>query len=392
MSGFAVKKKPLFGNSTMKLNWLRKPSEKIVQRGRPFIAFQIEPTTRCQLKCVMCPKTVYTDDWLTGDMPLSVYEKISRYFHLIQRVHLQGWGEPLLHPNLFDMIQIANSENCLTSLTTNGALLAQDMSEELIRKGVDTVAISIAGAMRETHENIRRGSHFDHLIGNIKTLANLKFKMRSKTPLIVLSFLMTKTNIEELPEAVSLAKDIGINEVVATNLDYVPKKAQDDMKIFSCNKADINFKNYIHTAEKRAHQLKMPFRNYPLELEEVIVCEMNPLHIVSLSFDGCISPCIYLNIPSRGLISRIFCGKHYEIERQCFGNLEESDFMEIWTGTPYENFRKVYQDRLNILKKIYSDIGGTFHNLSGVEKSIESELLENPLPEICRSCYKAYHI
>jgi MoaA/NifB/PqqE/SkfB family radical SAM enzyme len=379
----------------MKLQWLRKHSEKIVQRGRPFIAFQIEPTTRCQLKCVICPKTVYTDDWLIGDMPLSVYEKISRYFHLVQTIHLQGWGEPLLHPNLFEMIQIAKSGNCKTSLTTNGVLLSHDMSEELIRRGVDTVAISIAGATSKTHENIRRGSHFEELIDNIRILANLKFKMRSKTPLLVLSFLMTKTNIKELAEAVRLAKDIGINEFVATNLDYVPTKAQDDMKIFSCNKADINFKNHIHMAKKRAHKLKMPFRDYQLELEEVIVCEMNPLHIVSISFDGCISPCIYLNIPSRGLISRIFCGNHHEIERQCFGNLEGSDFMDIWTGAEYEHFRKAYQNRLNILKKVYSHIGfemGTFHNLSDIEKSMESELLENPLPEICRSCYKAYHI
>jgi len=379
----------------MKLKWLSKHSEKIVKKGRPFIAFQIEPTTRCQLKCVMCPKTVYADDWLIGDMSLSVYEKISRYFHLVQNIHLQGWGEPLLHSNLFDMIQIAKSENCKASLTTNGALLSHDVSEELIRKGVDTVAISIAGAMSNTHENIRRGSHFEQLIDNIRILANLKIKMRSKTPFLVLSFLMTKTNIEELAEAVSLAKDMGINEFVATNLDYVATKAQDDMKIFSCNKADIHFKNHIHMAKKRAHKLKMPFRDYPLELEEVIICEMNPLHIVSLSFDGCISPCIYLNIPSGHLISRIFCSKHHEIERQCFGNLEENDFMEIWTGAAYGNFRKAYQDRLNIIKKVYSDIGfemGTFHNLSDIEKSMESDLLENPMPEICRSCYKAYHI
>jgi len=69
--------------------------------------------------------------------------------------------------------------------------------------------------------------------------------------------------------------------------------------------------------------------------------------------------------------------------------------MEIWTSTAYENVRKAYQDRLNILKKVYSDIGfemGAFHNLSDIEKSMESELLENPMPEICRSCYKAYHI
>ena len=374
---------------------LRKYLEKIKIRGGPFIAFQIEPTSRCQLKCVMCPGTVFSDEWVSGDMPLSAYKKISRYFHLVQNVHLQGWGEPLLHPKLFDMIQTAKADNCKTSLTTNGVLLTQNMSEELIKKGLDTVAVSIAGAMRETHESIRCGSHFEQIIDNIRTLSNLKLKMRSKTPKLVLSFLMTKTNIKELPEAVSLAKDLGINEFVATNLDYTPTQAQDDLKLFSCNSADLSAKNHIDAAQIRAQEIKLPFRVYPIEMEEVVMCEMNPLQIVFISFDGCVSPCVYLNMTKRGLIPRIFCGKQYEIERQCFGNIGEYDFMEIWASNAYKNFRKAYHNRLNIIRKAYSDIGfemGHIDKIRDIEKATELSLGKNQIPEVCRTCYKAYNI
>lgn len=60
----------------------------------------------------MCPRTMYSKEWDNGKMPPVVYEKISRYFSLVDNVHLQGWGEPLLHPEISLMIQIAKAENC----------------------------------------------------------------------------------------------------------------------------------------------------------------------------------------------------------------------------------------------------------------------------------------
>ncbi len=76
------------------MEWLRKYVKKIKIRRKSFVAFQIEPTSRCQLKCIMCPRTVFSDDWVNVDMPLSVYKGISSHFHLVDDIHIQGWGEP----------------------------------------------------------------------------------------------------------------------------------------------------------------------------------------------------------------------------------------------------------------------------------------------------------
>lgn len=377
------------------MEWLRKYVKKIKIRRMPFVAFQIEPTSRCQLKCVMCPRTVFSKEWENGDMPLSVYEKISKYFHLVKNVHLQGWGEPLLHPNLFDMVQMAKAKGCKVSLTTNGVLLTSDISQKLIKEGVDIVAISISGASKGTHESIRKGSKFEHLLINIKSFNSLKQRMRSKTPKLVISFLMTKTNIEELPETVNLAKEIGIDEIVATNLDYTPTQLQDDLKAFSCNAEDNSFKKFIEITIQQAKKIKLPLRIYPLEMEEVVMCEMDPLRIVFISHDGCVSPCVYLNMTKIGLIPRIFCGSPTEIQRLCIGNISDNNFMVIWESNKYKNFRQAYNDRLNVVKKIYGNLGfemGTVDKIKDAEKAAEKALSKNPMPEICRTCYKAYNI
>jgi MoaA/NifB/PqqE/SkfB family radical SAM enzyme len=362
--------------------------------GKPFLAFQIEPTSRCQLKCVMCPRTVFSDEWVNGDMPLPAYTNISRYFHLVKYVHLQGWGEPLLHPELPAMVAIAKAEHCKVSLTTNGILLTQNMSEELIRKGLDTIVISIAGAVRVTHEDIRRGSHFEQIIDNVKALANLKLETRSKTPMIVLSFLMTKTNISELPDAVGLAKDMGGNEFLAANLDYTPTQAMDDLKVFSSDMADSLYGTHIDAARIRARGIKLSFREYPLRMEEMIMCEMNPLRIIFITFDGCVSPCVYLNLPKKGPISRIFCGARYLMQRVYFGSIAENDFMEIWNNEAYRDFRGFYARRMAVNREAfdYIDAFPSKDDMTALFEKQESNLRENPLPAVCQTCYKAYGI
>ena len=368
---------------------------KFKARKRPFLSFQIEPTSRCQLKCVMCPKTAFHDEWKAGDMPLPVFEKISRYFHLVRDVHLQGWGEPLLYPELLAMVRMARAKGCQVSLTTNGVLLTPDRSETLIKEGLDIIAISLAGASKDAHEAIRCGSHFDTLLTNVKTLAQLKAKLKSKTPKVVFSYLMTKTNIEELADAVRLAREIGVNELVANNLDYCPTEVQDDLRVFSCHGTDSRLQRILEEAEKEARGIKLPFRCYPLEMEEVIMCELNPLQIVFFSHDGSVSPCVYLNLPKAGSIPRIFCGSYHEIPRICFGNVAKKDFIEIWNSPEYTEFRKVYQNRLDVFEKTYGHMGPFTtdrHELEEAEKILKNGLSRNPLPGGCHTCYKAYGI
>ena len=328
-------------------------------------------------------------------MPLATYNSLSKYFHLTQDVHLQGWGEPLLHPGLFDMIQSAKRENCYVSLTTNGALLTGEVSLKLISEGVDIVAISIAGATKETHESIRCGSLFDKLLKNIQTLTELKGKRQTKKPKLTLSFLMTKTNIKELSEAVEIAKAVGIDEMVATNLDYTPTPLQDELRVFSCKHANPKYLDYLELARKRAAAIKLLFRVYPLEIEEVVMCELNPLQIVYFSHNGYSSPCVYLNLSKQGSIPRIFCGTNEVIQKVTLGNIAKNKFPEIWSSADYYHFRRAYSRRLKVLRKCDSYLSVESMNsgqLQAFEKELEKGLSENPVPPPCKTCYKAYGI
>ncbi len=77
--------------------------------ARRFEAFQIEVTSRCNIKCVMCPVTVLVDRWPQRDVGWETFEGIAGAFEHTDWIYLQGWGEPLLHRRIFDMIARAKS-------------------------------------------------------------------------------------------------------------------------------------------------------------------------------------------------------------------------------------------------------------------------------------------
>jgi len=175
-------------------------------------------------------------------------------------------------------------------------MLNSENSKRLVAEGVDIVTISVAGVSQGTHGFIRTGSDLKTIFENVKWLSNYKKKIKAETPRIHFSYIMTKTNLGELPEFLRIAKGIGVQEVVATNLDYTPTLFQDDLKIFS-GKETSRFQKHIKKIEKTAARLKLPLRIYPLVMQEEIICELDPLRILFISSNSTVSPCVYLSLP-----------------------------------------------------------------------------------------------
>ena len=125
---------------------------------RVFEAFQVEVSTYCSVECQMCPRLLFSEQWIFQNMPLETFQKIGQYFHLTKWVHLQGWGEPLENEQLIQMVSLVKKANRLASLTTNGIRLTEEISERLLEQGIDNIVVSVGGATKEDHERLRVGS------------------------------------------------------------------------------------------------------------------------------------------------------------------------------------------------------------------------------------------
>jgi len=350
------------------------------ETGRPFDAFQIEVTSRCNLRCVMCPVTVLADRWPSVDLSWHSFGRIAAAFEKTKWVYLQGWGEPLLHRHIFDMIGLAKRAGCRVGFTTNGTRLTRGAGERLLALGLDVLAVSIAGASASTHEAIRVGSDFAKLLENLRGFLAMRAGKKSTTPRLELLFLMTRANLAELPDVARLAADLGADELVATNLDYAITSSLDELKAYSLSAQARAARDVVDQAKRVARQAGLAFRPYPLEPREVAVCDLNPLKILFISADGWVSPCVYTGVTGQQEIPRVFDGEPVSVPSVRFGNVNDQGLAEIWEAPAYRAFRRQFSERVLGVAKLA--VGGA--------SRAAAEAPLPPAPEACRTCPKLY--
>jgi len=347
--------------------------------GRPFRAVQIEITSRCSTGCVFCPHDALSDLWLEGDLSLDVYrEKILPYLDLFELVYLQGWGEPMLHPHLWEMLGMAQAKGCRTGFTTNGAWLQDEQNERLLDLGVNLISVSFAGTAASIHESLRTHSDFAKLCGNFEKLANLKKQRSSDRPWLELHFLMTRANLNEFPALVTLAASLGADEVVATNLTYSPSLALDHMHVFG-EQPLLEDLEILVQARQTAERLNLPLRIYPLQTEpNTLVCDADPVNTVYINHRGEVSPCVYLGLTVEGKIPRFYLSEPHPFDTMSFGN--------VFTGLDralYGNARETFSSFFKRRNVAGSPLA-MFAYMTG--QNGEAELPLPPAP--CQHCYK----
>ena len=107
----------------------------------------------CNLKCVMC------NHWrMTREPPLAM----DRFFTVLnelaelgcRKIHLSG-GEPLLRPQIPELIAHATTLGLRVTMTTNGTLIDKTLARRLVEAGLRGVNVSLDSPDRRVHDRIR---------------------------------------------------------------------------------------------------------------------------------------------------------------------------------------------------------------------------------------------
>ena len=187
----------------------------LIRRRTPGpIEVQAEITNRCNLACVMCPGRLM--DLPQEDMPGRIFEEVVRNLHGVRYLGLTGWGEPLAHPRLLDFIHMAKTAwpDLKVRLTTNGLMLSAEMARELIRAGVDRIAISLDRVEGEHGPGHEKPSQVQTVVEGF-----LKARGSAGRPTLVLQTTLHKGGLEDVLEVVRFAIWAGADAVNLVRLD-----------------------------------------------------------------------------------------------------------------------------------------------------------------------------
>ena len=195
----ALQNKFVVNNFFYKKTYERIIRRKIAQFDKLPYRLMIENTNACNSDCVFCPHPIMRRR--VGIMDFGLYEKIVRQARglNIDYLTIYGFGEPLLDPYFFKRVKLAKELGIgRVTTNTNGSLLNKDKIKNIIVSGLDEIYISFDANSDSTYKKIRPALDFKTVARNIRTMAYAKKKYRFKKPEIVLSFVRTPTNTDEV--------------------------------------------------------------------------------------------------------------------------------------------------------------------------------------------------
>ncbi|MCZ0861305.1 radical SAM protein [Methanocorpusculum sp. MG] len=192
---------------------------------RPFVPgapFQVvwDVTHRCNLRCRHCYASAgkALDDELTTEEALHLIDRLAK---LGVAVIAFSGGEPLVRPDILQLISHARDQGIYVALATNGTLITPKRADELRKAGAEYVQISIDGADAKTHDEFRGiPGAFDRTIEGVKNAVAAGFFVNISTT-------ATKENYDQIPKIIDLCSDLGVNWVMAYN--FVPTGRGQDM-------------------------------------------------------------------------------------------------------------------------------------------------------------------
>ena len=129
--------------------------QKAVLNARAFkpLYVKIKINYGCNLKCAMCKHWRETRE---APIPMDRFkEVISELAELgTKKIHFSG-GEPMLRPQLPDLVAHATGLGMRVTLTTNGTLINKEKAKALVEAGLRGVNVSIDSPIRKVHEKVR---------------------------------------------------------------------------------------------------------------------------------------------------------------------------------------------------------------------------------------------
>lgn len=350
---------------------------------------QIEPTSRCNLRCRSCLRASHTKQWLERDLPLSVFQRLSKEFKRTDTVHLQGWGEPLVLDSFTSYLRLAKKGGCRVSFTTNGQIMDQELALLLVQSGVDAITFSMAGATAEVQDPLRGVGSFARLESSLSILADAKKKRGRTSPVLAISYLLTPNTIRELPQAVTWCGKHEISLLAGVHLTHAADSCQQDLQLFPHN--DRRLKQYVRKAHLLALLSGIRLQLPSFHAETIPVCSKDPIHNLSIAADGSVAPCVFLNAPMNASVNWLDEERVIGRTPFIFGNIQKESLGNIWNNPEYIQFRKSFMQRVELYQQALSRVG---YDLDGIEqleqaqRRIRKDFIGNPAPFPCRQCRK----
>jgi len=302
--------KKIFNAISLRISYLL---SKILKTNLRFgfpLSISIEPTSICNLKCLECPTGLDKLTRYKGHIDFNLYKKtVDELSPYLINMILYFQGEPFINKDIFRLIEYASIvKKVFTISSTNGHFLDTDTSKKIVKSCLDKLIISIDGTSQEVYEKYRKNGNLETVIQGVKNIVSAKQKTKSKTPYIVIQFLVFKFNEHQIPEIKKLSKELGVDKLELKSAQIY--KFKNDTDFIPSNKKYSRYKK----TENDTYKIKSKLKNKCKRLWEASV----------ITNTGEVLPCCF-----------------DKDAKYSFGNIKDETFGNINNNNKSLNFRKL---------------------------------------------------
>ena len=254
----------------------------------------IEITNKCNLNCTFCSEVKRKKEKITLENFEEIIKKINNYTDYI---YLHVKGEPLLHPEIDKILDIAEKYNLKVNLTTNGTLFPNVVDKIKDKKALHKINFSL-------HSENNYKNYLENIFENVKKLS---------TDTVAIYRLWTLNNNELDKKSQEIVEKI-------KNFYNLDEKTYKNLK----TKNNIKISSTIYV--DKDNEFTWP-DNIEDELSPLGYCHALKTHIAIL-VDGTVVPCCLDSNASIPL-----------------GNIYDNTLEEIINNERYKNLQKSFQNR-----------------------------------------------
>ncbi|HIE44049.1 MAG TPA: radical SAM/SPASM domain-containing protein [Candidatus Omnitrophica bacterium] len=226
-----------------------KVTEKDIKRAKDFLSgeniatlgpkiAELNPINACDNSCLGC----WCHSPLLGDRKASEeFKKEKLSLKTIKKllddlaslgteiIQIAGAGEPLLHPDIMEIISYIKEKGMECSLTTSFTLANRDRVKEMVDMKVNLITVSLWAGTPETyitlHPNKWRET-FLKIKENLRYLHQLKMERDTFLPLVKIHNVISHLNCDEFVEMLEFSREVGAEILVYKLIDIVPGKTE----------------------------------------------------------------------------------------------------------------------------------------------------------------------
>jgi MoaA/NifB/PqqE/SkfB family radical SAM enzyme len=278
------------------------------------ITVELDMTNLCNHRCPECSGWYFQNrnsDSLSFNLATDIIRQLAKAE--VRGLIFTGGGEPLCHPNIKEVVQLAYNSGLDTGFITNGSLI----NEEIARILLDCctwLRVSLDAASAETFERTHGmdGNAFKKVVDNIALLTKMKSKLKSKTTIGV-GYLTCDYAKNEMYDMATLCKKLGVDYLqfrplqIHNNGKFEYHRSDIKKEIFRCLKQSNT--NYKVLYSKHKYDM-MKEKNYGRNYHK---CYGQQFATV-IAADAHVYVCCHM----RGY------------DKYCLGDLEKNTFEEIW--------------------------------------------------------------